>query len=74
MFLLEDEKKGVSREQRKSFSLALGSPSFQACTDCASCQRTPEKLLLLYLFILFFMLLGFYISYLIPTSKALTEN
>ena len=47
---------------------------FQACMNCTSCQRPLEKMLFLYLFILFHVFVfiyvfGFFkISYLIPTN------
>ena len=66
----------VKRYQRvwESFFLVPGSPSCQACVDCASCQMLLRKWLFLYLFIFFVNFLIFlchcfclFISYSIPT-------
>ena len=51
--------------KRKKLFLLLGNPSFQACTDCVSCQRTPGKLLFLYILFHFELILFLSISYVI---------
>ena len=58
---------GMSWVLKKNFLLVPESPSFQACTDWASCQRPPVgKLSFLYLFIylfysMFILFLFFYV-------------
>ena len=74
------EKKYPSKSRwskllKLSFFLAPGSPSFQACANCAYCQRPPEKLLLLHLFILFFYVIVFFKNFfLIPINYCLLQR
>ena len=74
------EKKETSAQSRlcQVFLFGARTPIFQACVGCASCQRPPEELLFLNLFILFrvclifvfiFYVVGCFISYLIPTNN-----
>ena len=74
-FFLSQEKAVYSIEQCKEIWWGVSfrhekAHLFQACEDCASCQRRPGKFLFLYLFILFhvylflFSMLLFFLNFL----------